>query len=243
MTSLDQHLTDFLSQWGWTAEAIARLCFASIAGGLIGLERELRGREAGFRTNLLVCLGSSLVMIVSLRIPMSDHWTEHGAGLNIVSDPARIAYGVMTGIGFLGAGAIIRDRGTVRGVTTAASLWCVTAIGLGLGSGVYTLCLAATTMVVLVLWLLEYVQEKLPRAHYRLITVRRRWEPKCILDTIKHVEQAGLRVMDMNFRRSEDLASADIELRTVFYSKREYYELERDLERDHTYKLISIQES
>src|SRR3954471_8155702 len=110
--------------WGehqnWPAEHVLRLLLAATAGGLIGIERELRGRQAGFRTNLLVCLGSALVMIVSVNFAI-HRWQAQSAnqGININIDPARIAYGVMTGVGFLGAGTIVQHRGSIRGLTTA----------------------------------------------------------------------------------------------------------------------------
>src|SRR4051812_38729575 len=116
-----QHLDQSLSTWaatlGLTGESFFRLILAAIAGGLVGLERELRGRQAGFRTNLLVCLGSCLTMLVPP--PLATHaWAAQGPGINISIDPSRIAYGVMTGVGFLGAGAILRNEGAVRGLTT-----------------------------------------------------------------------------------------------------------------------------
>ncbi len=242
MASLDASLHNFLSSYGWMTEAIVRLALAGVAGAAVGLEREVRGRIAGFRTNLLVCLGSAMVMIVSTRMPFSDSWSNHPSGISITSDPARIAYGVMTGIGFLGAGAILHDRGTVRGLTTAAALWCVTAIGLGFGFGLYTVSLAATLMVVLALWWLEYLQNLLPRANYRLIIVRTKWATNCIHQTVKRMEQAGLKVIDVNFHRSEDLQHADVELRVMYRSADRYYHLEQELARDETYTLMAIQE-
>ena len=243
MPPIDQHIHEFLSQWGWTAEATVKLLLAAICGAMIGIEREMSGRVAGFRTNLLVCLGSALVMLVSLRIAFSQDYTGHASGMSVVNDPARIAYGVMTGIGFLGAGAILRDRGTVRGLTTAAAMWCVTAIGLGYGAGLYTICVTATVLVVFALWVLERVQEMLPKVHYRLVTVRRRWDIGCVSNTVKHFEKQGLEVTDLSLKRTEDLRHVDIELRVMFRSKRRYYQLEHDLERDREYTLMAIQES
>src|ERR1051326_5466511 len=95
---------------GWPIDEFMRLLMAMVAGGLVGLERELRGRQAGFRTNLLVCLGSALVMIVSISFA-SHPWNPQGPNVNINIDPARIAYGVMTGIGFLGAGTLLKSGG------------------------------------------------------------------------------------------------------------------------------------
>src|SRR5256885_5620634 len=115
LVTWDQHIRDWAASLGAPAEDLIRLAIALVVGGLVGLERELRGRQAGFRTTILVCLGSALVMIVSTSF--SDHSWIHDPGVNINIDPARIAYGVMTGIGFLGAGTIVKHRSTVHGLT------------------------------------------------------------------------------------------------------------------------------
>src|SRR5262245_58973548 len=129
----DSIIHNWLMGHGVPVEAFARLTMAAIAGGLAGLEREIRGRQAGFRTYLLVCVGSALVMIVSAAVAVHP-WESHGKpGVNINVDPARIAYGVMGGIGFLGAGVIIQHKGSIRGLTTAAGLWCIAAVGLAAG--------------------------------------------------------------------------------------------------------------
>ena len=94
----------------WPAEYVARLLLACVCGGLIGLERELRGRQAGFRTNLLVCVGSALTMLISITFA-SRSW-PHDPDVTIRIDPARIAYGIMTGVGFLGAGTIVKNGST-----------------------------------------------------------------------------------------------------------------------------------
>src|SRR5690349_6767845 len=105
------------SMWGFTLS----LLLSVVLGGLIGLERELHGHPAGLRTHILVCMGSALITLVSV----------YSANLNGVrSDPTRISAQIVTGIGFLGAGAIIREGGSIRGLTTAASLWTTAAIGL-----------------------------------------------------------------------------------------------------------------
>src|SRR5215211_6125047 len=142
---LDLSLTGWANGLQWPLEPLIRLVIAALAGGLVGLEREVRGRQAGFRTNMLVCLGSALVMIVSIHFA-SFAW-EHQPGINVNVDPARIAYGVMTGIGFLGAGTILHHRGAVRGLTTAAAMWCVAAIGLAAGVGMYIVTALAAAIV------------------------------------------------------------------------------------------------
>src|SRR5688572_23514135 len=101
-------------------EIVFRLIAALAAGGLIGLERSHRGRPAGFRTHALVCLSSSLLMLVTVY---ESHWMPRDAAARVVLDPTRMAQGIMTGIGFVGAGAIIKEGLTVRGLTTAASIW------------------------------------------------------------------------------------------------------------------------
>ncbi|MGD2279467.1 MAG: MgtC/SapB family protein [Candidatus Omnitrophota bacterium] len=125
---------------------ILRLFLSVIFGGLVGLEREVHGRAAGLRTHILVSLGAALFMITSLLVGAS-----YGHLGNV--DPSRIAAGVVTGIGFLGAGAIIRFGISIRGLTTAASIWAVAAIGLAAGAGLYVAAGAATLMVVIVLFL------------------------------------------------------------------------------------------
>jgi len=124
-----------LTRWE-EVDMVLRLLMAALAGGIIGYERESADKPAGLRTNLLVCVGAALITIVSV----------HGFG--ITSDPSRVAAGVVVGIGFLGAGTIIRYRGAVLGLTTAATVWSVAAIGLALGAGLY-LVGGVTALVVL----------------------------------------------------------------------------------------------
>lgn len=121
-------------------QILARLLLATILGGIIGFERESRGRAAGFRTHILVCLGSALIMMISIYI------FELYRGM-VGIDPGRIAAQVVTGIGFLGAGTILRSGATVKGLTTAASLWAVAGIGLAVGCGFYFASLATTILV------------------------------------------------------------------------------------------------
>jgi len=132
-------------------EIIIRLLLSLILSGLIGLERQMHRRTAGLRTHILVSLGSCLIMLTSLYI--FDIYKNE-----VPLDPARIAAGVITGIGFLGAGAIIRDREGVKGLTTAASLWVVAGIGLATGCGFYKAALFTTVLALLTLFFLRYVE-------------------------------------------------------------------------------------
>jgi putative Mg2+ transporter-C (MgtC) family protein len=138
-------------------EALLRLVLAAAFGGLVGLERELREREAGFRTHTLVSLGSALFTIAS-AYGFHDFLTSGG---NIVrTDPTRIAAQVVTGIGFLGAGAIIRQGLSIRGLTTAATLWVVAAIGLTTGAGYYSAAAITTVLVLVSLWPLRIIAHR-----------------------------------------------------------------------------------
>lgn len=130
---------------------IVRLTFSLLLGGLIGFERQLHRRSAGLRTHILVCMGSCLIMLTSMFI--FDIYKNQA-----MVDPSRIAAGVITGIGFLGAGTIIRDREGVKGLTTAASLWVVAAIGLSVGCGFYTAGFFATILTLIALFFLRYTE-------------------------------------------------------------------------------------
>jgi putative Mg2+ transporter-C (MgtC) family protein len=135
-------------------EALLRLALAAALGGAVGLEREFREREAGFRTHMLVSVGSALFTIAS-AYGFRD-FLVHGGGL-VRTDPTRIAAQIVTGIGFLGAGAIIRQGFSVRGLTTAATLWVVAAIGLTAGAGYYSAAAITTALVLFSLWPLRIV--------------------------------------------------------------------------------------
>ncbi|MFA7327970.1 MAG: MgtC/SapB family protein [Candidatus Ratteibacteria bacterium] len=155
------------SEWEW----ILRLIIAAVLGGVVGLERESRGREAGFRTLILVCSGTCLIMITSLRVP--ELFACFTADSVLRLDPARIAYGTITGIGFLGAGAIVRDKKRTRGITTAACLWVVAAIGLAIGCGFYYLGVASTAISILVLYFLRLAEKFIPKDNYNSILITR----------------------------------------------------------------------
>lgn len=120
-------------------ELLFQLVLSVLLGGAIGLERELRGKPAGLRTNVLICMGATLFTVLSLHI-------SAGRG-----DPGRVAAQVLTGIGFIGAGTILHLRGSVTGLTSAATIWVVTAIGMAVGSKAYTEAVGATALVGLVL--------------------------------------------------------------------------------------------
>src|ERR687887_833691 len=139
-------------------EALLRLALAAALGGAIGFERELRDREAGLRTHMLVCLGSALFTIVS-AYGFRGFLTSGDQVIR--ADPTRIAAQIVVGIGFLGAGAIIRHGLSVRGLTTAATLWVAAAIGIAAGAGYYSGAVIATLVTLFALWPLRIAGYKL----------------------------------------------------------------------------------
>lgn len=138
------------------ATYIVRLLVALAIGGAIGLERELKGKPAGIRTNMLMCFGACLIMIISIEVARMRGGT---------ADPGRIAAQVVTGIGFLGAGTIIRSRFHVAGLTTAATIWVLSALGLAIGAGYLLLAVAGGFLITLTLTLIGYVEKALKRRH------------------------------------------------------------------------------
>jgi putative Mg2+ transporter-C (MgtC) family protein len=172
---------------GWD-DNLARLSLAAVLGGAIGFERELRDREAGLRTHLLVCLGSALFTIVS-AYGFREFLTSGDQVIR--ADPTRIAAQIVTGIGFLGAGAIIRQGLTVRGLTTAATLWVSAAIGIAAGAGYYSGAIIGTVVTIVALWPLRIVAyrvfERL-RPEERSIVVELRQDTKVtqLLEVLEH---------------------------------------------------------
>jgi len=147
-------ITTLFAQREITAETVAlRLLVSLLLGGLIGVERESRYQPAGLRTHILITLGSTLVMLVSIFIPQTYQNFQNG-------DPGRLAAQVVSGIGFLGAGAIFRLGANVRGLTTAATIWVSAAIGLAVGAGLYAGAALAALAILFVLTVLSRVEKK-----------------------------------------------------------------------------------
>jgi len=149
---LDRLLIDLGIPSGWVQslqlDLLARLLLAAVLGGVVGVERELSGKPAGLRTNLLICVGSALFTSLSIGVAsLSD-----ASGFR--SDPGRIAAQIVTGIGFLGAGTILHSRGKITGLTTAATVWVVAAIGMAVGAGAYVAAVGTTALVMFSLALL-----------------------------------------------------------------------------------------
>ncbi len=142
---------------------LGRLLLAAVLGGLIGLERELSGKPAGLRTNLLICVGAALLMELSINVATIANVQNVAAGTEFRADPARIAAQIVSGIGFLGAGTILVMRGHVVGLTTAATIWVVAAIGMAVGARAYVEAAGATVLVYIALSVLNRVEDGLQR--------------------------------------------------------------------------------
>lgn len=208
------------------SESLLKLALATACGAVIGLEREARGRPAGLRTNALVCLASSLLIVISRTGALVGLEGPDNFMLNV--DPARMGAGIVTGIGFLGAGAILRIRESlVRGLTTAASIWFVAAIGIAVGMGAYVLAVASTVLALLILTLLNRLERRLSAPVYRtlILTVvnaqRADTEQRC-RDLLKakrmRVQQVTYRidnresstVLEFSLRTDQELDTAEL---------------------------------
>ncbi|EHP87023.1 MgtC/SapB transporter [Geobacter metallireducens RCH3] len=196
---------------------IGRLLLASLLGGLIGLEREIHGRPAGFRTHLLVSLGSCLFVVASIEF-YRLYGNFSGVG-PLGVDPGRVAAQVVTGIGFLGAGAILREGSSIRGLTTAACLWIAAAIGLSCGAGLYTVSLAVTAISLITLLCLKRVESVLKRDSYYSVKV---WsdDMRGLSDRIEQVLKAGgLEILDVNVEKDIDSARMYFEFDVKFSTR------------------------
>ena len=201
-----------LSIIGSLDNSIVKLLIAAVLGGVIGWERERRGRPAGLRTHILVCVGVTLMMVVSEHI--FERYKTFAADSIVRVDPARIAAQVVTGIGFLGAGTIMRFRTTVRGLTTAASLWVVAGIGLAVGSSCYVPAIVTTLLALFALLLLPLFERDIKRDKYKTLKVY-----------ISGFEPQYALLVDILKRNSMEL---------------QYYEFEKDLVKNEVLYIVNV---
>lgn len=155
MTDLFSYIYDSVNSVEVTAvSSVYKLLLSLLLGCCVGMERKRKGQTAGLRTFALISMGATLAMILSIYVPQEYLGLKNG-------DPGRIAAQVITGIGFLGAGAIIQGKGSVRGLTTAAGIWMVATIGLAVGVGMYTVSIVATALIIFILMILEQIEHRL----------------------------------------------------------------------------------
>src|SRR5215510_5518760 len=170
-----------------------KLFLAAVLGGMIGMERELRDKPAGLRTNILICVGSTLFMSISTKV----------AAL-LGGDPTRIAAQIISGIGFLGAGAVLHSHGFVLGLTTAATIWVVAGVGMALGSGMYLVAIFATAMSLATLYFLSFIEDK--------IQGRRSYSYALVVTDLNHslasinivLQQSSVSVASFNFKKKAE---------------------------------------
>ncbi|MFW6079897.1 MAG: MgtC/SapB family protein [Gemmatimonadota bacterium] len=180
-------------------DLLLRLLLAAVLGGAIGLEREASGKPAGFRTNLLICVGAALLTDLSVLISRMADPLETNA------DPARIAAQIVSGIGFLGAGTIIQARGSVIGLTTAATLWVVAAIGMAVGGGAYIEAIGTTVLVIIALILLGRVEEHFTREPpERTLQITLAADPSLPERIVGALRGAGFRVSTLDIEKRTD---------------------------------------
>ncbi|MCP4550168.1 MAG: MgtC/SapB family protein [bacterium] len=181
-------MTFFIDQIDANAIFVIRLLVALLLGGLVGLERQTRGRPAGMRTNILVCLGSAAVIVAFQKLSME---MSSGAESAIRMDPARAAAGVITGIGFLGAGTIVKSKSFVRGLTTAASIWVVSAVGVTVGLGEYVIAFVLTLLVLISLFVLHFVPVRAD--HYSTLYLDWHGDPKLLDEVVAQLDDHKVR--------------------------------------------------
>ncbi|MGA1795747.1 MAG: MgtC/SapB family protein [bacterium] len=200
-------------------EMVLRLGLAAVLGGVIGIERERHGRPAGFRTHILVSLGSALIMMVSLHIYeifIRFQTANYASGV----DPSRVASMVVAGIGFLGAGTIMQSRGSIWGLTTAACLWVSAGLGLAVGCGYYTPAIIATVISLITLVLLKRPVEHLIRKDwYYQLDVEMEDSEEGLKKIRGILEDYGACILKVDFRKDvsqrEILYMVNIRLRKI----------------------------
>ncbi|HEX9674138.1 MAG TPA: MgtC/SapB family protein [Burkholderiales bacterium] len=195
---------------------IEHLLIALAAGGIIGLERSYHGRPAGFRTHALVCVASSALMLVTIY---QSHWYPEAFAGRVALDPTRMAQGIMTGIGFLGAGVIFKEGLTVRGLTTAASIWITAAIGILAGIGFYFPLAITTVLTLLTLSFFRWIESKLPGDYYGHLEVRfSRGDAMPEDEFRRFLREQGFSIANLSYRYSAN--AAFIEYRMVVRTSR-----------------------
>ena len=183
-------------------EIVLRLASALVVGGLIGLERSYHGRPAGFRTHTLVCMASTLLMMVTVY---ESQWFVSGRLERVVVDPTRMAQGIMTGIGFLGAGVIMKEGLSVRGLTTAASIWITAAIGILVGIGFYFPAGLAAALTLGTLSTFRWIESRMPAqfyAHFSVLFRRSGAMPEAELRRL--VANHGFTIANLNYRLTDE---------------------------------------
>ncbi|MFD0958247.1 MgtC/SapB family protein [Paenibacillus chungangensis] len=216
-------------------EIAIRMSVALLLGGIIGIERELKNHQAGFRTHILVCMGSTLIMILSIY-----GFPQFVNEPNVRIDPARLAAQVVSGIGFLGAGTIIRHGLNVKGLTTAASLWVSAGIGLSIGAGFYFAAGITTVMVVFSLLILNKIESLMFRRKVELM-LEISDQPGALITIINFLKDQGLSVKNMTLTQSHH-REGDIPRLEVKLSVKGHHKLHKGLILEHLKHLSEVKQ-
>jgi putative Mg2+ transporter-C (MgtC) family protein len=196
-------------------DIILKILLAAMLGGIIGLERELSHKEAGLRTNILIAIGSTLITILSFKI----------AALNKTADPARLTAQIVSGIGFLGAGAIIQARFAVHGLTTAATIWTVAAIGIAVGSGFYLVAFLVAVFVVIVLTVFKFLLAFLEKQKQNFVYLITTEEKAALLVDIRQVlTELNIRYSSARLNRHDGSYEFEIIFNTSENKNRDFLE-------------------
>ncbi len=198
-----------------TGNFVVRVLFAALLGAMIGLERDIRGRSAGLRTNMLVSVGSSVFMLLSIGIAVK--WFESYPGSAEV-DPTRIAAQIITGIGFIGAGAIIKYKFSVQGLTTAACLWTTSAIGMACGAGFFELAILAALIAIFVLTILSRVEKLYSKDNYRIIKITVH-KDIAIGKVVELIRKQGILVLHYDVEKDYEHSTVAITAEVKFQNK------------------------
>lgn len=217
-----------------TIGAVFKMVLSMLLGAVVGFERKRKGQTAGVRTFSLISMGATLAMLLSIYVPQEYMGLKNG-------DPGRIAAQVITGIGFLGAGAIIQMKGSVRGLTTAAGIWMVAIIGMAVGVGMYVLSIVACALILLVLVRLEKVEQRVSRGSTsRIIRIRTADIIRDITDYRKVLAENNVSLV--NFYVEYDFVDTETRLNLVVLvlESTNYIKLFSAFERLHPTKAITL---
>lgn len=212
--------------------AVFKLLLSLVLGGIVGIERKRKGQMAGVRTFALICMGSTLAMIVSAYIPIIYNLK--------VGDPARVAAQVVSGVGFLGAGAILQNKGSIRGLTTAAGIWIVAALGLAIGVGLYLIAIITTAFILFTLVSLEryehQVMSELSAKSIQIVTKSLKVNTAEMKQTFSHYNIIVHDVLlDYNYENQTAVITFDVLTKRTTNFESLFSEMKS------TYPLISIQ--
>lgn len=214
---------------------IIRLLLGFVAGAIIGFERSSRRQVAGLRTHILIAMGSTLLMLLSIYLPQ-QFYTERG-------DPGRIAAQVVSGIGFLGAGAIIRLGNNIRGLTTAASLWFIAAVGLAIGGGMFLIAGIAVALGLITLRLLSIVEKRLfPTERFKLLEIFYKDNTTETKEAMDIVKKSGIEIQTVDVNQGSKSKGTKLRLLVMIPSAIDIASIARTIKASGNVSKVEIKE-